>query len=200
MTDSSRPGRQPATTVAEISHAALALIAERGFDATTVDDIAEAAGISRRTFFRYFPSKNDVLWGDFDDRLDDFRRRLASGPHDVPLAEALRDAVLEFNQHPADEVHYHRRRMALLLNVPGLVAHSTLRYAAWRAVVADWVAARTGADPAGLHAQTVAWTALAVSLAAYEQWLRGEGYDLSELIRKAYDVLGATFADGRMGL
>ena len=55
-----RVGRAPATTHGELSHVALALFLERGFDHTTVDDIAAAAGISRRTLFRYFPSKNDL--------------------------------------------------------------------------------------------------------------------------------------------
>ena len=64
-----RIGRAPATTHGELSHLALALFLERGFEQTTVDDIVEAAGIGRRTFFRYFRSKNDLPWGDFDQLL-----------------------------------------------------------------------------------------------------------------------------------
>src|SRR5688500_18958743 len=102
-----RIGRSPATTRGELSHISLGLFLERGFDETTVDDIVKAAGIGRRTFFRYFTSKNDLPWGEFDDLLDGMRAHLASVPRDVPLMEALRQAVVEFNRFPADEIPFH---------------------------------------------------------------------------------------------
>lgn len=169
-----RLGRAPSTTHAEISHVALRLFMERGFDATTVDDIAREAGIGRRTFFRYFPSKNDVPWGDFDDMLERMRAHLAALPDDLPLMDQLRESVLEFNRVPEAEWEYHRRRMELLLHVPTLLAHSTLRYAAWRQVVAEHVARRLRLPEGDLIPQTMAWTCLGVCLAAYEQWL-GDG-------------------------
>ncbi|MCQ0020665.1 TetR family transcriptional regulator [Actinomadura madurae] len=65
MTGPSAPrvGRRPRTSRGELERVALRLFAERGFEETTVDDIASAAGIGRRTFFRYYGSKNDVVWG-----------------------------------------------------------------------------------------------------------------------------------------
>lgn len=93
-----RLGRQPATSVAELSHVGLALFIRNGFDATTVDDIAEAAGIGRRTFFRYFPSKNDLAWGDFDGLVAAMHDYLLALPSDVPLRTAIRSAVIEFNR------------------------------------------------------------------------------------------------------
>ena len=141
---SSRTGRRPATSAVELEHVALRIFGERGFEETTVDDIAAAAGIGRRTFFRYFASKNDVAWGDFDTHLEGMRAALAATPASVGIAEALRTAILDFNRYPAPEAGWHRARMVLILRTPALVAHSALRYAGWRAVVAEFVAARTG--------------------------------------------------------
>ena len=180
-----RLGRSPSTTHAQISHVALELFMARGFDATTVDEIARAAGIGRRTFFRYFPSKNDVPWGEFDGMLDLMRTHLASLPDEMPLMEQLRHAIVEFNRVPEEEWEYHRRRMELLLNVPTLLAHSTLRYRAWRQVVADHVARRLELPSDDLIPQTMAWTCLGVCLAAYEQWLSDGERTLLELLDEA---------------
>jgi len=189
-----RIGRQPSTSVAELSHVALRLFAERGFAETTVDDIAAACGIGRRTFFRYFPSKNDVPWGDFDALVGRMRRYLHETAPEVSLVDALREAIVEFNRFPPGEVEDHRRRMSLLLNVPTLVAHSTLRYATWRQAVAEYVADRLDVPEDGMRPQVIAWASLAASLSAYEQWLKHEGSDLSVLLRTAFDVLGETFS------
>jgi hypothetical protein len=59
-------GRPTVTSCAELERIALAIFAAQGFDVTSVDEIAVAAGIGRRNFFRYFKSKNDAVWGNFD--------------------------------------------------------------------------------------------------------------------------------------
>jgi len=196
--DPPRLGRAPSTSQAELSHIALQLFVERGFDATTIDEIAARAGIGRRTFFRYFPSKNDLPWGDFEQLLDRMRSYLHALPETLPLVEALREAVIEFNRFPVEEVPYHRQRMELLLNVPTLVAHSTLRYASWRQVVAEFAAERLGVPEDSLQPQAIAWTYLAVSLSAYEQWLKHDDADLIALLDSAIRMLDSTF-DSRSG-
>jgi mycofactocin system transcriptional regulator len=195
-TAESRPrmGRTPATTHGQLSHVALALFRERGFDETTIDDIVEAAGIGRRTFFRYFRSKNDLPWGDFENMLDGLRAHLAGLPRDLPLRDALRTGVVEFNRFPAAEIPLHRERMWLLFNVPSLTAHSTLRYAAWRQVIAEFVAERLGDEPGALEPQAIAWACLGLSLAAYETWLAHPGRDLLALIDEAFLRLGEAWA------
>ena len=189
--DGERPrlGRAPSTTHAEISHTALQLFMDRGFDHTTIDDIAREAGIGRRTFFRYFPSKNDLPWGEFEQLLDRMRAHLASMPDDLPLMEQLRQSILEFNRVPEAEWGYHRRRMDLLLHVPTLLAHSTLRYASWRQVVAEHVARRLDLPEHDLIPQTIAWTCLGVCLAAYEQWLADDDSTLLELLDEAFRLI-----------
>lgn len=166
---------------------------QQGFEHTTVDDVAAGAGISRRTFFRYFDSKNEIPWGDFDGELARMRRRLAAAPEQAPLMDAIRDAIVDFNQMPAEQLPEHRRRMTLILGVPALQAHSTLRFAAWRQVIADFVAQRTGQCADALLPRTIGHAMLGVAVAAYEQWLASPGDDLCELLDSAVRELGSAF-------
>jgi len=106
VTTPSRIGRAPATTHGELSAIALELFLERGYEETTVDDIAAAAGIGRRTLFRYFPSKNDLPWGDFDALLAIMRAHLSDLRPDLPIMEALREAWHEKRMTSDDIWHY----------------------------------------------------------------------------------------------
>ena len=141
-------GRPATTSHAEIEAAAFRLFAERGFEGTTMDAIAAEVGVGRRTLFRYFESKNDIPWGQFGKTLDSFRVLLAAMPPTCRCARRVHRGVVAFNIHNEDGVPSHRERMRLILETPALQAHSVLRYAEWRGVVADFVA-----DPtrAGAH-------------------------------------------------
>jgi TetR/AcrR family transcriptional regulator, regulator of mycofactocin system len=163
----------------------MSLFAARGFDATTVDDIAVAAGIGRRTFFRYFGSKNDVVWGRFDEGLDLLRESLAGVAESVPLGAALRDAIVAFNSLPAEQMPVHRQRMSLILTVSSLQAHSTLMYAEWRRVVAEFVARRLRCDADDLRPRLAGHVLLGAAVAAYEQWLATPRSSLSALLEEA---------------
>ena len=186
-------GRRPSTSRTELERVALDLFATKGFDETTVDDIAAAAGIGRRTFFRYHPSKNDVVWGDFDAELARLRGWFDRCPPDLPLMAAVHHAVLTFNRLDADQVPWHRRRMQLILRTPTLHAHSTLMYARWRAVVAEFVAGRTGRRETDMLPQLIAYSALGAAVAAYDQWLRAEDADLDSLLDEAMGELSHGF-------
>ncbi|WP_286900215.1 mycofactocin system transcriptional regulator [Thermocrispum sp.] len=188
-----RRGRRPATSRAELERVAFELFAERGFDATTIDDIAAAANIGRRTFFRYFDSKNDVVWGNFTEQLASMRSRFASCPPDQPLMEAIRDVVVDFNRFDPQVVPWHRRRMELILKVPALQAHSTLRYADWRAVVAEFVAQRLGTEQDALLPRAISHATLGVCIAAYEHWLLHPDTDLCDVLSRMLAELAAGF-------
>lgn len=187
--DRERAGRPPVTSRAHLERVALDLFARDGFEATTVDHIAQAAGVARRTFFRYYASKNDVVWGDFDAGLRAMEEQLAQLPPQVPLLQGLADAVVRFNALPAEAIAAHRQRMSLILHVPALQAHSTLRYAAWRDVVARFAAERLAQPVDALGPQLVAHVALATAVASYEQWLRDERSDLPTLLAQAFGAL-----------
>lgn len=188
-----RIGRPPVTSHAELERIGLELFTSQGFEATSVDDIAAAAGVSRRTFFRYFPAKADVVWGDFDAAVARMRQELAAMPDDIPLMEALRTAVVHFNHIPEEQVPYHRQRMSLILEVPEVIARSTLWYASWRHAVDEFAAARLGQDPEDLLPRTIGYCALGAAMAAYEQWLREENSSLPCLLEQGFRALAVGF-------
>jgi TetR/AcrR family transcriptional regulator, regulator of mycofactocin system len=189
-----RAGRRRVTSRDDLEQVAFELFGRQGFDGTTVDDIACAAGIGRRTFFRYFPSKNDVPWGNFEAELERMRVRLKACPAGTPLMDAIRAAIVDFNRIAPEQVPLHRRRMELILRTPALQAHSTLRYAAWRQVIAGFAGERLGQPPDALAPRTIAYVALGAAVAAYEQWLEGENAELSELLDRSMRELAAAFA------
>ncbi len=94
MAGTSRRERKKSRTRDELIRAALGLVQERGFEATTVDDIVEAADYSRATFFRHFPSKEDVFFIDLPDRVDALQQ-VQGAPEDVDPWLAARTAVAE---------------------------------------------------------------------------------------------------------
>jgi mycofactocin system transcriptional regulator len=158
-------------------------------------EIAAAAKIARRTFFRYFPSKLDVVWGDFDGELDRLRATCAEIPAGTPLMEAIRIAVIEFNRIAPEQIDEHRQRMSYIFTVPSLQANSALRFAQWRAVIADYAAARLGLRaPEDLLPSLIGHGALAAALAAYEHWLRDGKSDLTALLDEAFRELASGFS------
>src|SRR4029078_37256 len=106
-----RGGRRRSTTWDHLSNVAIDLFVARGFDAVSVDDVAHAAGIARRTLFRYYPSKNALPWGAFDAHLARMRAALADLDDGVPIGDALRTAMLAFNTFDPAETARHRQRM-----------------------------------------------------------------------------------------
>lgn len=187
-------GRPRRTSARDLEVAALRLFAERGFDETTVDDIAAAAGVSRRTFFRYFDSKVAVLWQDFDNEVVALRAALDATPADVPVMDAIRRAVVRVNRSRADDLPELRVRMSLLTAVPALHASAAVHYDAWERVVADFVARRVGQPADALHPLAVGMATLAACRAAYDVWLRQDDDDLTTFLDRALRALAAGFA------
>jgi mycofactocin system transcriptional regulator len=182
-------GRPPTTTHEQIERVALALFVEKGFEETTVDEIAAAVGVGRRTIFRYFPSKNDMVWGEFDQVIERLRAHLDEG-RELTLAEALRRAAVLSNEYPEEQLPELRRRLTLITSAPALQANSMLRYAAWRGAVAEWAAARLGLGPDDLVPEAISQAALGASMAAFTRWVGHPREDLGTLLDEAYGVLG----------
>jgi mycofactocin system transcriptional regulator len=178
---------------AKVAAAALDLFARNGFDETTVDDIATALKISRRTLFRYFPSKNDIVWGDFDWVLDRLRHHLEERPPSEPLMDAITHAVIASNTYPLEQLPELRIRMTLITTVPALQAHSMVRYTAWRNVIAEFVARRLDQRPDSLVPLTIGHAALGTSMAAFSRWVEHPDETLDENLRCGYTLLAGGF-------
>ena len=191
MLPQSRVGRRRSTTPEHITDVALELFTARGFAEVSADDVAHAAGIARRTLFRYYASKNAILWGDFDAHLAHLQELLDNVDPRIRMGEALRAALLAFNTFDECETVRHRRRMRVILETAELQAYSMTMYAGWREVMAGFVAGRLGVKTTDPLPQTVAWTMLGVALSAYEHWLSDESVTLLQALGNAFDVVAA---------
>lgn len=145
--------RKKARTRAAIREQALRLFREKGYQATTVEQIAAAAEVSPSTFFRYFPTKEDVvLRDDFDDRvLEAFERQPPSATPLAALRAAIREAVATLTPEEWDEFH---QTAALSVTVPEVRARTLDELSRTIDVMADGLAKRTGRSPDDLAVRT----------------------------------------------
>ena len=190
MTQTKTTSNRPfASSRAAVEKVALELFAERGFDDTPVEDIAAAAGISRRTFFRYFPTKSDVLFSEFDTLLDGLHQWFDETSDDRPMFEVIAEATMRFNRVHTDGPVAHRERMKLILHTPALRANAALRHAEWLGVIARFAARRMGVAEDSLEAQLAGHLSIGAANAAYDQWLREESSDLTALVDRAFAMI-----------
>ncbi len=191
-------GRPPVTTHDELARVALTLFDRRGFDETTVDEIVSAAGVGRRTFFRYFPTKSAVFWYDFDRHVDAMRDSLAGVERDVSMMTAVRDAVLLGNRYGPADLADLRVRMTLISAVPALQASATLHYERWERVIAEFVAVRTGLPPDSLYPSVVGRCVLAACRAAYADWASAGDAPLRSYLVAALGALAPGFDEEQL--
>ncbi len=178
---------------------ALRLFSERGFDETTVEHIAAEAGVSRRTFFRYFDSKSSVLWHEFDDEVAELAAAFAEVPDSVDLMDAIRQVVVGVNHYRADDVDELRARMNLIGSVPALQASAAPHYDAWEREVSRFAARRLGQPEDGLVPLTIGRTTLAACRAAFDRWVARGDADLTVYLDAALRALASGFAAVPLG-
>jgi mycofactocin system transcriptional regulator len=186
-------GRPSATSARELELVALDLFATRGFAQTSVEQIATGAGVSKRTFFRYFDSKTAVLWHDFDHEVEALRDAFADVAAKTPLMTAIREVVLSVNRYRAEDVPELRTRMGLIGSDPELQASASLHYDAWERAVAEFAAARLGQPADSLHPLAIGRTTLAACRSAYDVWLARADADLTAYLDEALRALSAGF-------
>jgi AcrR family transcriptional regulator len=170
--------------------AAVRLFAERGFEQTTVDEIAAAADVSPRTFFRYFPSKVDALFADLEERQARMQRALADRPEGEPLLETVRRVVLEFAGEFFADPDLFATRVRLMLEHPALLAHGLERMARLEEQIAAAVARELRAPETDIQPRLVGAVAIAAVRATSATWAARDGRgDPRELVNQAFDLI-----------
>ncbi|MGI5521438.1 TetR family transcriptional regulator [Micromonospora sp. CA-259024] len=192
--DSSLAERKRQLVAGELRDAALMLLATRGFDVVTVDDIVAAAGMSRRTFFRYFASKEDVVVRFLADMGADIVAELAARPRAEPPSVALRHALwvpLAACTDHADHAERARVVVRLILDTPALHARWLEHQIEWRADLAAELADRRSLDPdIDPYPRMAAGMALLALDTVLQQWQAGDDEQhLAELTDRALAVV-----------
>lgn len=196
--------RKKLVTRRTLRQAALRLVAERGFDRVTVEDIAEAAGVSTRTFFNYFPTKEAVVFGIDPSRVESLRARLLERPAKEPPFVAVRHAFVEESRTIADELSAlggdPAEWIALLREAHG-DAHLRAAHAAHMAsverLVAETVALRIGSDvERDPYPTLLASAAVGTMRGVFALWAcAGRQFDLESLTDAAFETLANGFPE-----
>jgi AcrR family transcriptional regulator len=188
----SRRERKKLETRQALRREALRLFAERGFDATTIQDITEAADVAPRTFFLHFASKEDVLTGGTDDRGAEFEEALASRPRDEPGFVAVRETILTLLREDPTPDEEKRLQVRLMIASPGLFGRVFEHYVgieeAVSRAVADRVALDVDRDAYPRLLATCAMNAVRVALVLWYE--RADGQPLDAVVAELFGVLG----------
>jgi len=175
--------------------AAFQLFLERGYEQTTVDDIVALAGVGRRSFFRYFPAKEDVVFPDHERCLADMTAYLADSAEDAEpvgrVCAAARRVLLMYAENPAFSVQRYR----LTKKVPGLRASELSVVWRYERALAAYLRGRfTGRPDGTLQADVIAAAVVAAHNNALRSWLRSDGQgDVTTVVDHALDYVKTTF-------
>ncbi|WP_436847658.1 TetR/AcrR family transcriptional regulator [Streptomyces avermitilis] len=181
--------RKKLKTRIAIRDATYALIQEQGYDATTIEQIAERAEVSPSTVFRYFPTKEDIVLTDEYDPV--IEKELAARPADEPWTESLRHSV-----HKAigfgftEEPDVSRLRTQLMVEVPAVRSRMMESMSVTGGMLCRIIAGRTGRDPASLEVRVFAMSLIGGLMETSLYWAEtGHQEDLGDLVDRALDVL-----------
>jgi AcrR family transcriptional regulator len=187
-------GRWEPDSRRRLEEAALALYGERGFENTTVAEIAERAGLTERTFFRHFADKREVLFWGAGALQELFVSAVASAPDSATPLEAVGGALAAAGALLQQRGDYPRQRQSIIVASAELRERELIKLASLAAALADALRARGVKDPAaGLTAEV----AIAVFKTAFERWVAdGNQLDLPGLMRESLDELKILAAGG----
>jgi AcrR family transcriptional regulator len=183
--------RKKRRTREAIQHHALRLFAEQGYEATTVEQIAAAAEVSPSTFFRYYPTKEDVVLDDGYDPI--FYQALLDRPAGEPPLVALHGAMLSGIAGITDDGGKDmRERLRLVLSVPALRGRIIQNTSESVALIAEALARRAGRAEPDLDDESVAGAYIGMAVVAVMRWAE-HGDDPAELLKRGYAAVRAGF-------
>jgi len=175
-----------------LEQAALELFAEQGFEGTTVEDIATRAGLTKRTFFRYFGDKREVLFAGGEEFQAMFVNGLAGAPPSATPMEAIAVTLEAVSVWFRDRHDRARRRQRIIVANAELQERELVKLASVAAVLAGALRDRGVAEPA---ASVAAETAIAVFRSAFERWVADDTErELADVVRESLDALRAVTA------
>ena len=186
MTESLRDRRKRRTAEAIVA-AALELFAERGFERTTIDQIAAAADISRRTFFRYFADKEELFFAEDERLLEVIEATLDAAPPGEPVLELARRATRALAARSTADPRRRLDRERLIAATPALQARRLAKNLRWEQAIAARLVERGAGEQEAL---LVPKLAMACFQTAYERWVRDPGRDLPGLVDESFAALG----------
>jgi AcrR family transcriptional regulator len=174
----------------ELTESALKLLAYQGYEETTIDQIVAAAGVSRRTFFRYFRSKEDVIIEFLGHLGIKLGQTLAARPKSESPAAAMREAFKVFTEAYLHNPEKSIKLARLTMDTPALMARYLERQTQWRADAAVELAKRMKVGPADdLRPAITAGIGFAAFDTAVNAWVRADGAeDLNTLLDKAFQI------------
>ena len=186
MTESLRDRRKRRTAEAIVA-AALELFAERGFERTTIEQIAAAADISRRTFFRYFADKEELFFAEDERLLEVVEATLDAAPAGEPVLELARRATRALAAHSVADPERRLARERLIAATPALQARRLAKNLRWEQAITARLVERGSSEQEAL---LVPKLAMACFQTAYERWVRDPGQDLPGLVDESFAALG----------
>jgi AcrR family transcriptional regulator len=184
---------------AQLAELAMGMFLERGYDETTVDEIAAAAGMSRRSFFRYFPSKEDVVFGEAEEAAERVAAEIRDHPGGASAWDCLH-AVLRREHEQIHDVHRTLSELRLIESSPALRARLAVKREQMRASVQQALREREGAELDEFTADLLVSAAGAALEAVDREWLRSGGKaDRGQLVDHAFAQLKPRSAEDRPG-
>jgi AcrR family transcriptional regulator len=191
VTSGLRERKKLATRVA-LHEAALRLVAERGLEHVSVDAIAERADVSPRTFFNYFPSKDDAVLGLDPAATDRMTAQYLARPAGESPVQALRAVAAEQAAEMAEETELWPLRLRVIESHPALLGRLAASFGQSERAMTAAIAVRTGTTPDDLYPQLLAGVSAAAIRSALHRWLATDfTASLPDLVDQAWDVLAA---------